>query len=432
MYSLLLLVISSGFCIDIEKACDVSWDVEYLSSSVNVNHLVSIDMTDEDDSDNFDCFYKRVSQHGIPTVILVNKNKTDENVTEVEMRKVTKSYLYRMSSIAFILLMPQLNETNLSQYKYINVLRRYPKALITLVFYKSQDHLSKPGFEDKISDFMNYVLVKLKFIKVVGIVLNSAEPKYFTYDVNKCDARSYTCDVKWSHNNFNFNTITQQSRKLIENYPVRITIFHSPPTSIQLYKHGWTKFRSHLVRQLSDSKVIGKDGFLMADILKHLKFKPVHIRKPGFEPFGEAWPNGSVSGVLGDIVEQSIEISANSRFVTAYGVENDYYFLGYNHFDHLCAMVSKSKKVPVWTQVLTIYSALIWAILNTVIVMLSVLCWIHFKFIKIRRKSLFNTILETYLSFIVPIKRFHQSPHLVLHGVYMILSVIFVPMLQVK
>uniref|UniRef100_A0A2A4J1L4 Ionotropic glutamate receptor C-terminal domain-containing protein n=1 Tax=Heliothis virescens TaxID=7102 RepID=A0A2A4J1L4_HELVI len=159
---------------------------------------------------------------------------------------------------------------------------------------------------------------------------------------------------------------------LCEHYPIQANIFQRYPTSINQCDN-LHYYDAHFNLNLTFG-YCGLDGMVMHDLLTHFKFNLSSPENENCNIYGFAIP-GNISGSLGCIVRDELDLSFNSRFMTLYSDEHIYY-LHYITTDKLCALVKKTGVIPLWHGAFNVYRPLLWSILMGVLVLISGVMWV--------------------------------------------------------
>jgi hypothetical protein len=153
-------------------------------------------------------------------------------------------------------------------------------------------------------------------------------------------------------------------------HEIRISMKTRPPTSV-------TKFPKLLqvnpvYANLDPSKhFAGIDGSLLRTILDRLNFKFEVFDKD--MSYGEILENGTVTGLLGLVANNQVQISANGRFIMDYGIHNIEFTVPYSS-DQICAVVPKAPKVPELVVLAHCFSLSSWLMIGFIFIV-STLIW---------------------------------------------------------
>jgi hypothetical protein len=135
--------------------------------------------------------------------------------------------------------------------------------------------------------------------------------------------------------------------------PLPIAVFPSYLTALQDLPKLLTY--NPIYKNLTWSKgLVGKDGMILGTLAESLNFDVVLIGGQD-NNFGFVLPNGTITGVLGDIAERRAVFAANSRFLANHHVDH-IEFTKPNSDDALCIVVPKAAKVPRWGSIFKSFS----------------------------------------------------------------------------
>ncbi|PZC71963.1 hypothetical protein B5X24_HaOG200912 [Helicoverpa armigera] len=160
---------------------------------------------------------------------------------------------------------------------------------------------------------------------------------------------------------------------LCAHYPIKANIFERYPTSITQCKN-LHYYDIHFNLNLTFG-YCGLDGMVMHDLLTHFRFNLSSPKNEDCNIYGFAIP-GNISGSLGCIVRNELDLSFNSRFMTLYSDEHIYY-LHYITTDKLCALVRKTGVVPLWHGPYNVFRPPLWFIIMGVLVLISGIMWVY-------------------------------------------------------
>lgn len=167
--------------------------------------------------------------------------------------------------------------------------------------------------------------------------------------------------------------------RLTAGYPLRANIFPRFPTSISTCAkmNNYLKMDEKLTLGLC-----GMDVYVMHDILHKFEFKVDFPDLDDSEGYGDA-DSKVATGVVGYLLNNTIDISFNSRFLVWYLIRDDINILGYAGTDSLCAVMKSPDEVPVWQYSYNSFRPGVWACLIVQLGLVGVTAKI---FIKLRRK----------------------------------------------
>jgi hypothetical protein len=160
--------------------------------------------------------------------------------------------------------------------------------------------------------------------------------------------------------NNNFRLITNLLDNL-NGVSLSVAVFPRSPTAVRdlpkLLKH------SPVYKNLTWSKgFVGTDGMILGTLAESLNFDVVVIGDMD-NNFGFLHPNGTISGVLGDVAERRAVFAANSRFLANYHLDQ-IEFTKPNSDDLLCIAVPKAAKVPRWASIFKSFSLTTWFLIS--------------------------------------------------------------------
>jgi hypothetical protein len=142
--------------------------------------------------------------------------------------------------------------------------------------------------------------------------------------------------------------------------PLRIAMFPRVPALLQdlpkLLKNN------PIYQNLSWSKgFAGVDAMILGTLAESLNFDVVVVgnRKKNF---GYAFPNGTTTGVLGDVSERRAVYGANSRLITDQDLQQ-IEFTTPNYADAICMVVPKAAKVPIWASIFKSFTITTWLLI---------------------------------------------------------------------
>jgi hypothetical protein len=143
------------------------------------------------------------------------------------------------------------------------------------------------------------------------------------------------------------------------------------PLPIAVFPNYLTAFRdlpklldtNPIYKNLTWSKgFVGKDGMILGTLAESLNFDMVLIGNKE-KNFGMVYPNGTISGVLGDVAERRAVFAANSRFLANHLMDH-IEFTKPNSADALCIVVPKAAKVPRWASIFKSFSLMTWFLIS--------------------------------------------------------------------
>lgn len=142
------------------------------------------------------------------------------------------------------------------------------------------------------------------------------------------------------------------------NYPLLISIFWRYPTTIDISELSPLFVDSYVASALRShgAGYGGYDALLMANLAAVTNFHPVvHLSNH----FGVAYPNGTFDGSLGDVLNEVVDISFNSRFVEKYGSDKvQFVFPVFS--DKICVLAPSGEKIPSWTAMFRAFQIEVW------------------------------------------------------------------------
>ncbi|CAH0695893.1 unnamed protein product [Spodoptera exigua] len=243
---------------------------------------------------------------------------------------------------------------------------------------------------------MNVLWHRFQIMRVAILFPFTCEQKILLYHGKRPSSNSlYDRSVKLFNNSNPHDTylaIRKSGKKLADDYPMRGSIFYRYPTSIKDCKN-MRYYDSYYNLKLTGG-YCGVDGMVMHDILSHLKFNLTMPENENCDNYGYAAP-GNVSGVLGCIIRDEVDISFNSRFLTLYSDEHLYY-LHFVKTEKLCVLIRKTDIIPIWQGVFDMLTPELWALTGMVLVAIACILWAT----ALVNKTLSGSETETFWSYL--------------------------------
>ena len=192
-------------------------------------------------------------------------------------------------------------------------------------------------------------------------------------------------------------TMTESSRQIslitsvlsnLNQYQLPVSLFEKVPTAVKTLPKLLKT--NPLYRDLSWSQgFAGADAMLLGTLAKCLNFTPVVDLNLPLNDFGHVLKNGTVSGVLGDVIKRRSQLGVNERFLANYGV-GGFEFTMPHGSDKICFMVPKARKVPRWRTLFMCFGTCTW-IMITGVYFTCVVFWYL-----VRSSTLLKTSWEMY------------------------------------
>lgn len=222
---------------------------------------------------------------------------------------------------------------------------------------------------------MNVLWHRFQIMRVAILFPFTCKQKILLYHGKRPSSKGlYDRSVKLYNNSNSHKTylaIRKSGEKLADDYPMRGSIFYRYPTSVRDCKN--MRYYDSCFNLKLTGGHCGVDGMVMHDILTHLRFNLTMPENENCDNYGYAAP-GNVSGVLGCIIRNEVDISFNSRFLTLYSDEHLYY-LHYVKTEKLCALIKKPSIIPIWQGAFDMLSPELWALTGMVLVVIACILW---------------------------------------------------------
>ncbi|XP_066251417.1 uncharacterized protein [Euwallacea similis] len=182
--------------------------------------------------------------------------------------------------------------------------------------------------------------------------------------------------------------------KNLNGCPLMISLFERYPTAVARppkFLQGSTIYK----KIPSTSSFYGADGTAMSSLSEFLNFTLILSQDPNAQFYGKILENGTSKGSLKVILERTVDLQGNSRFMMPYGadgLEFTYMF----HFDKVCVMVPKAEKLSKWMGTISMVTGKFAAF--SLLVLLG--CGVINKFFRAHPASLAQALQEIYASFL--------------------------------
>ncbi|XP_063894330.1 uncharacterized protein LOC110382022 [Helicoverpa armigera] len=286
-----------------------------------------------------------------------------------------------------------------------------------------------------LDNIMNSIWHKFKIMRVIVAFPYTCEDKMLIYNGKRPSTDGdclYDRPVKLinaTNKQELLKAIRKSGEKLSENYPIKASIFERYPTSIKdcsnLHYYGhFNLSRSH--------GYCGLDGIVMNDLITHFNFNLSFPENETCNTYGFAVP-GNLSGSLGCIARNELDISFNSRFMTLYSDEHIYY-LHYVITDKLCAFVKRTGVIPIWHGAFNVYSPPSWMFIIGVIMLISVIIWcsaiVNKRLTGVKNKSCWYYLYHTLTMTMTGSSPMKQRTLLLMRGSCLAGSVLFLAVYQ--
>lgn len=149
-----------------------------------------------------------------------------------------------------------------------------------------------------------------------------------------------------------------------EGYPIKTRFFVRSPTAMRLEKSPLA-IRENPVYKTFEGFLNfgGYDGYILASTAQYLNltFNIVSIDENA--RYGTLEPNGTYSGILGDIVYKRLDIAGNGMFYTKYEASDLIEFTNPVNNDLICVVVPKAQKIPQWIKMFQCFQPKTWLFL---------------------------------------------------------------------
>ncbi|PZC71964.1 hypothetical protein B5X24_HaOG200913 [Helicoverpa armigera] len=358
---------------------------------------------------NMDIDRKSIKTTDYPNIILITKHFTKKTADSGLLKYVVKSLNW--SLLYFIV-------TGQQQYQCLNGTMSTSDMLL-------------------LDNIMNSIWHKFKIMRVIVAFPYTCEDKMLVYHGKRPSTDGdclYDRPVKLinaTNKEELLKAIRKSGEKLSENYPIKASIFERYPTSIKdcsnLHYYGhFNLSRSH--------GYCGLDGIVMNDLITHFNFNLSFPENETCNTYGFAVP-GNLSGSLGCIARNELDISFNSRFMTLYSDEHIYY-LHYVITDKLCAFVKRTGVIPIWHGAFNVYSPPSWMFIIGVIMIISVIIWgsaiVNKKLTGVKNKSCWYYLYHTLTMTMTGSSPMKQRTLLLMRGSCLAGSVLFLAVYQVS
>lgn len=150
-----------------------------------------------------------------------------------------------------------------------------------------------------------------------------------------------------------------QTRTNFNQYPLRTSVFRRYPTLIPIDEVQSESFlRSYIARAMvcCAAGYAGFDAMIAGNLANSLNISLVPYES---EAYGVRLANGSFSGSLGDVLEQRVDMSVNSRFLDSYGTD-DLDFVTPVFADKFCIVCPSAGRIPGWSAMFRCFAPEIW------------------------------------------------------------------------
>lgn len=178
----------------------------------------------------------------------------------------------------------------------------------------------------------------------------------------------------------------------MKGYSLKVSLFERHPTATSSVPKFIREYKIYKTIPYT-STFYGCDGVAMATLSAYMNFT-IYLHD-GSPSYGRLQADGTLTGSFKDIVERTIDLQGNSRFIMPYGVDG-YEFTYIFHFDQLCVIVPKAKKLSNWLGTLKILTG------RFVLVSIGIVavCGILNKFFRHEACLLSEAVLELFSSFL--------------------------------
>lgn len=339
---------------------------------VNFSQTIFIDMDIHSNPELKTC----ILQHSLSnkSVLLVNVFGPDLDITVNATRDFIRTTDFPNVIVMTRYLTPKMVDSDIWRF-FI----RSNWSLVYIIVtgdrqFKCKNDKMNPNEFAKLENIMNTLWHRVQIMRIGVVFPFACKQNMIIYNGKKQSTRKlYDRSIKLI-NASNFKdlstAIKKSGEKLADGYPIQASIFFRYPTSIRdcenLYYYVNINFNL-------TGGFCGLDGMMMHDFLSHLKFNLHFPDNVDCYNFGYALP-GNVSGALGCIIRNEVDISFNSQFMTLYSDEHIHY-VNYVKTDTLCALVRKPGIIPLWHTVFNLFSLRQWALIGAAFVAIGGIMW---------------------------------------------------------
>ncbi|CAG9761538.1 unnamed protein product [Ceutorhynchus assimilis] len=198
----------------------------------------------------------------------------------------------------------------------------------------------------------------------------------------------YSIILKYPH-------ILLNNLKNINGYPLKISLFERSPTAISSDNVPWFIKDWKIYDKIpTTSKYYGLDGAAMLTLSQMMNFTIDIFNDSREDSYGNVI-NGSPTKTLKLIINRSVDLQGNSRFMQPYNV-NGYEFTYILSHDEMCIIVPKAGIMPTWLRTMDIFRGK----LLGVTFLLLIACVVFNKLFRGQNVPLGILILEIYGSFL--------------------------------
>jgi hypothetical protein len=192
----------------------------------------------------------------------------------------------------------------------------------------------------------------------------------------------------------------------LEKYPIRVKIFSRLPTALSEIPKNMQDNRIH-TDLYKYSGFGGVDGNVLGELAKQMNFSVLTVYKQQ-RNFGKILKPGRITGSLGYIVYDLIDLVANGMFVTDQKTGN-FEFTNVYFYDEICVVAPKAERIPHWLAVFKCFHWQTWIFL-TCTCLVSLLFWFIFDNVyQFGTKGTFKyNLIDVFLILVsAPIKLHH-------------------------
>ncbi|EEZ99874.1 hypothetical protein TcasGA2_TC002656 [Tribolium castaneum] len=246
-------------------------------------------------------------------------------------------------------------------------------------------------------DFVRQLLVKLwtKF-QVLNAVLYFSENLYI-YKPFRKTLRSWGVINVYK---IRKERIFLNALKNLEGYPLRVKALFRFPTALTGIPENMKNDPIH-TKLYKYSGFSGVDGNVLGEMAKQMNFSVMLINKKQ-RNFGKTVTKGWLTGSLGYVVYDLVDLVANGMFVTDHENVNFEYTCVYFH-DKISVVAPKAARIPQW---LAIFKCFQWQTWISFIFTCGVS--LLFCFLVVTKRRVKNTLVDTFLLLVFDSDKIHK------------------------
>ncbi|XP_045465146.1 uncharacterized protein LOC123674248 [Harmonia axyridis] len=307
----------------------------------------------------------------------------------------------------------------------------HSRSLYSILFVSSEP-FECPLWKFKIGDILNKLWYHFKTLNVIAQTPCSCDqdkifllkPFYPTGPSSwgGLDVFPMSTDDRSIHRMLN-------SMKHMFQYPMKVSIFERLPTATR----NLSKFmQQNFIYQnlIHSGGYSGVDGAMLENFSKFMHFNLTIVGCDSRECFGTVYPNGTVTGSLGLVASDRVELSTNARFLKHYNTSK-IEFTSITYSDQVCFIVRKASIVPSWMFLYKAFDYPSWLC----IFFFLVACIMFSLLMKMLGALLFGKYISFKMRVIIHILLTPNHPNLkkgqaIFTTVYLMYSVIFTGIFQ--